>query len=85
MRPTEDAFAQELDNGMTSFGPALYLRIQRYDGDQMTWPEVCEVFNELHPGRWAVQFFPPREEILDEANIYHLYVLEYEPEGVNIR
>jgi len=29
--------------------------------------------------------FPPASDLVDEANIYHLFVLEWEPVGVNIK
>lgn len=83
--PLENAFVQELGYRQTQFGPCLYLRIRRYDDQPMSWREVWNTFAELYPGQWAVQFFPPAGELVDEANIYHLFVLEEEPVGVNIK
>jgi hypothetical protein len=42
----------------------------------MTWTEVWEVFQDRYPNRWAIQVFPPKDRLVDEENIYHLYVLE---------
>jgi hypothetical protein len=75
---------QVIAHRQTGFGPALYIKISRHDDRPMAWPEIAAVFNDRYPGRWAAQFFPPAEETLDEANIYHLFVLEDEPAGVNI-
>lgn len=79
------AAVQEMEYRRTSLGEVLYIRIGRHDDRPMSWPEVAAVFNDRYPGQWAVQFFPPAEEILDEANLYHLFVLDGEPAGVNIR
>jgi hypothetical protein len=50
----------------------------------MAWSEVWATFADRYPGRWAVPFFPPASDLVDEANIYHLFVLEEAPLGVNI-
>ena len=83
--PLESAFVQELGYKETQFGCCLYLRIRRYDDQPMSWREVWATFAELYPNQWAVQFFPPAGDLVDEANIYHLFVLEEEPAGVNIK
>ena len=81
----EEAFVQEVEVRHTSFGPALYIKIQTHDRQVMTWAEVWEVFSDRYPGRWAAQFFPPAAEMVDEVNIYHLFVLGFTPQGVSIR
>jgi hypothetical protein len=79
----DHAFVQELGYKNTSFGRCLYLKIRRYDEQPMPWSEVWATFADRYPGKWAVQFFPPARDLVDEANIYHLFVLEEAPDGVN--
>lgn len=75
-----DAYAQVCgDAGATPWGMAERLVVARHDGLPMAWSEVWEVFSDRFPGRWALQWFPPAEALVDEVNKYHLWVL---PEGV---
>ena len=80
-----DSYIQSMGHRQTSFGVAEYIKIRRQDGKPMTWREVWETFSDSYPEKWAMEFFPPRDQLLDEANIYHLYVLDEAPQGVNIR
>lgn len=66
-------------------GRVLQLKIFTKDYRQLGWREVWEKFNESYPGKWAVQCFPPASELVDGKNVYHLFVLEHEPTGLNIR
>jgi len=50
----------------------------------MGWREIADLFNALYPGKWACQMFPPRLEILDQANKYHLFVFDEAPEGLDL-
>lgn len=51
----------------------------------LSWSAVWEAFTEAYPGRWAVQVFPPSDALVDGKNVYHLWVLEDEPTGLNLR
>lgn len=51
----------------------------------LAWREVWDRFAEAYPGKWAVQVFPPAEQLLDQKACYHLFVLDGEPMGLNIR
>lgn len=42
----------------------------------MGWREVWEVFAAAYPGEWGVMLLPPRERLLDQANRYHMHVVE---------
>jgi hypothetical protein len=74
----------ECDERDTALGHALYVRIHRKDMAVIGFRELWEVFAALYPGRWAMQAFPPRAHLLDQANKYHLFVLEEEPTGFNL-
>jgi hypothetical protein len=60
----------------TRLGAVLYIKIARYDGRPMGWEEVWARFAAAYPGRWAVQVFPPLECLVNDANYYHLFVLD---------
>ena len=75
---------QEMDCTRTSFGRAMYVRVRTPDYQQLTWEEIQEAYSGLYPYNWAIQFFPPADEVVNEENIYHLYVLEDRPVSVTI-
>lgn len=77
-------FVQEMGHSSTVLGEALYIKVRTEDYRQLSWSELASVFNDRYPDRWALQAFPPKYQVLDEANVYHLFVLEDEPLGFNI-
>jgi hypothetical protein len=81
----EDVSIQEKGYRHTSLGMALYILIYTPDYRQLSWSEVWEAFARRYPDQWAVQFFPPAGDLVDERNLYHLFVLEETPRGVNVK
>ena len=75
---------QEMGERLTSFGVVNYIKIRRHDDKPMSWRSVWEAFASTYPDCWAVQMFPPGFELIDQVNVYHLYVLHESPSGVNI-
>ncbi len=69
----------------TCLGPALQLKICTADYRPLGWREVWDAFAAAYPGRWAVQVFPPAERLLDAKAVYHLWVLNQEPTGLDLR
>lgn len=84
-KPERCAHVHTMEERETSFGRVTYLRIYRDDDQPMSWREVWETFSAVYPDRWAIEVFPPEAHLLDEANVYHLFMLEDEPRGLNIR
>jgi len=74
----------ECDRRPTAYGEALYVRIHRKDMAIMGFRELWDLFDRLYPGQWALQVFPPREHLLDQANKYHLFVYAQKPEGLSL-
>lgn len=68
----------------TPLGRALLVRIHRADKAPMGWRELWDVFAAHYPGRWAVQVFPDRDHLLDQAHKYHLWVLEQRPTSIDL-
>jgi hypothetical protein len=53
------------------------LLVRRNDGKAgVPWPHRQRIKDELiGPARQAVEIFPPADEVVDDANCYHLWVL----------
>lgn len=66
-------------------GRVLQLKIFTREYRQLSWREVWDVFAAAYPGKWAVQCFPPASELVDSKCVYHLFVMEGEPAGLNLR
>jgi hypothetical protein len=66
-------------------GPVLQIKVFTPDYRPLTWREVWDAFAEAYPGRWAVQVFPPAERLVDQKCVYHLFVMEGEPTGLDLR
>lgn len=69
----------------SALGRVLQIKIFAPGYRQLGWREVWEKFTECYPGKWAVQCFPPVDEIVDGKNVYHLFVCDTPPAGLNIK
>ena len=61
----------------TEFGEVTLLMIRPHDGRPVRdWYVFQRIKNELIGAeRTAIEVFPPESELVDDANIYHLWVL----------
>ena len=78
MRPFDvcDAEVQEVGTRWTRIeSPVEYIRVRRHDGQPMGYLELWAVVQDRYPGAWAIQVLPPPEELVDEANVYHVFLL----------
>lgn len=76
---------QEMGHRETALGWALYVRIHDIQYRPMLWTQVWEKFADCYPGQAAVQVFPPADRLVDQENIYHLFVLDGGiPQGLDI-
>ncbi len=75
----------EVEQRDSPLGEVLYIKMYAEGYPQLSWKECWKVFAEKYPGQWAVQMFPPVEQLVNGKCVYHLFVLENEPEGLNIR
>ncbi len=76
---------REIEERDTELGRALYIKVCAPGYPALNWREVWEAFDAAYPDRWAVQAFPPRDQLVDGKAMYHLFVLDHEPVGLNIR
>ncbi len=74
----------ECDPEPSLLGVVRRVRIHRLDMAPMGYRELWSVFDSLYPGRYALQTFPPRAELIDQANKYHLWLLPSKPAGLTL-
>lgn len=74
-----EVLSVQVSNHDTAWGAVTHLWVHRHDDGPLTWREMQRVKNELvGPERVAVEVYPPVSELVDGANMFHLWVL---PEG----
>ena len=66
-------------------GNVLQLKVFSPDYRPLFWSEVWRAFSDAYPSKLAVQVFPPADQLVDGKAVYHLFVLEKEPEGLNVK
>lgn len=76
---------REIERRQSVLGEVLYVKILATDCRPLSWREVWEKFADTYPGKWAVQCFPPANQLVDGKAVYHLFVCDKEPAGLNIR
>lgn len=69
----------------SALGRVLQLKVATPEYRPLGWREVWEAFSARYPGRWAVQVFPPADQLVDSKAVYHLFVCPQEPQGLNLR
>lgn len=53
-----------------------HLAVSSLTNTRPTWPEMQRIKDELlSPAHTGVEVYPPKEEIIDDADMYHLWVL----------
>lgn len=58
------------------YGDCIHLWIRRHDNKPMGWTELQRIKNEiLGHDAVAVQVFPKQADVIDRANMYHLWQL----------
>lgn len=69
----------------SSLGRVLQIKVFTKDYRPLGWREVWEKFAKSYPGRWAVQCFPPADKLVDGKAVYHLFVCDTPPTGLDIK
>ena len=68
----------------TCLGRVLQLKVWAPGYPVLTWREIWEAFVTSYENKWAIQVFPPVTHLVDSKAVYHLWVLDAEPEGFNL-
>lgn len=72
-------FAVLVRTVQTACGPVQHAAIRNVSETDIPWAAMQRIKDEIFgPRRVAVEVFPPADELVDEANMYHLWIL---PEG----
>jgi hypothetical protein len=69
-----------LDDNSDLIMDHLWIQTRDEIGKDIPWSEKFRIKEEFYPGRWATEMYPSKEHLVDNANIYHLYVW---PEGMS--
>ena len=80
-RPIQDKFNPTHLQWLQSPRAIIVTAMDNMEGRREVW----DAFTKAYPEKWAVQCFPPESELVDSKAVYHLWVLEEEPEGLNLR
>lgn len=60
----------------TPWGPVEHAAIRNTGGTDIPWREKQRIKNEIFgPERVAVEVFPAVTELVDEANLYHIWIM----------
>lgn len=60
----------------TAWGEVTHICIRNADETDIPWAEKQRIKNELYGEDWtAIEVFPAVENLVDEANMYHLWLL----------
>ena len=62
---------------MTPLGLVRHLRVFTYDYRRLYWSEISDAVHAVYPERWCLEWFPALGSVVDEENIYHLWMLPH--------
>lgn len=70
-------YSVQVSDYKTEWGVVTHLWVRRHDGTMpRSWADLQRIKNELtDPARVALEVFPPAKDLIDEANLGHLWVL----------
>lgn len=69
----------------TALGDVTLVKIHADPYRPLGWDEVWERFAAEFPGKWAVQCFPPKADLLNGKACYILWVCSAPPKGLDAK
>ena len=69
----------------TAIGRVMQLKIYAEDLAPLCWGKVWGAYTKRYPDKWALQMFPPSDRLVDVKNVYHLWVCDSCPDGLDLR
>ena len=73
-------YSVQISDEATEWGLVIHLWIRRHDGEMVrSWADMQRIKNEIiGEDRVAIEVFPAQQDLVDDANIAHLWVLPKE-------
>ena len=66
----------------SAWGPCIHVMVQSTVAAPILWADKQALKNEIiGPHRLAIEVFPPESELVDQAEVFHLWVL---PDGFKL-
>ena len=79
---TDGEFAIMIRTVETEWGSVDHVCMRNLQSTDIPWTDKQKIKNDFYgPERVAIEVFPRESELVDEAMMYHIWVL---PEGMNI-
>lgn len=72
-------FSKLLVTGFEKEWDHLWIRSKHPIGKDIPWAEKQRIKEDFFPGRFGYEMFPPESDLVDQANMYHIYIA---PENV---
>lgn len=74
---TNNVYSVQLYEQGSEWGPIEHLMIKRHDAAaSRSWADFQRIKDELFGSeRTAIEVYPPASELVDQANMYHLWIL----------
>lgn len=57
------------------WGIIAHLKVYTPDYKCLSWLQVWQAFIAVYPGRWAMELYPPAGDLVNDAHVYHLWLL----------
>ena len=60
---------------MTGWGSVTHVCMRNEDSTDIPWAEKQRIKEELYGNKTAIEVFPTRKNLIDEANMYHIWII----------
>jgi hypothetical protein len=57
------------------WGEVTRLKVYTSDYRRLSWLQVWQAVSVIYPDQWAVELYPPASELINEAHVYHLWLM----------
>lgn len=72
-----ETYTTQLCHSLRSLGSIPHLKVRRQDGrDGISWDALQRIKNDVvGPDEVAIEIFPPADQVVNDANIRHLWIV----------
>jgi len=69
-------YSVQFSKEQSDWGEIIHLWIRRHDNQDIPWRDKMKIKESLMGvKRFAIEVFPPNDKLIDQADMYHIYVL----------